>query len=106
LRQELPSVFSGKSLDKLTGNAIRWDTIQNQRSQRKIPDDCFVRSGRRILVVRDPFLIWWATTLSEARQPAAGPRPARRAAKVRRGRLMIPLDEKRPQRTYGAAQPR
>jgi hypothetical protein len=82
LRAELPAVFAGTSIGELTGNAVNWGTIQNHRSQQKIPDECFLRSGTRVLVVRDPFLNWWATTLSEARQPAAGPRPARRAAKV------------------------
>jgi hypothetical protein len=69
LRKELPAVFAGKQLDELTGHAIRWSTIQNKRSERLIPTDCFVRSGTRVLVVRDPFLSWWATTLSEAAPP-------------------------------------
>src|SRR4051812_20378868 len=70
LRKELPEVFAGKQLDELTGHAIRWSTIQNKRSERLIPTDCFVRSGNRVLVVRDPFLAWWATTLSETAPPA------------------------------------
>jgi putative SOS response-associated peptidase YedK len=69
LRQTLPPVFAGTSLDVLTGGAIRWPTIQNKRSARAIPDECFIRSGTRVLVVRDPFFDWWSTTLSEARQP-------------------------------------
>jgi hypothetical protein len=69
LRKELPAIFAGKQLDELTGHAIRWSTIQNKRSERLIPTDCFVRSGTRVLVVRDPFLSWWATTLSEAAPP-------------------------------------
>ena len=30
-----------------------------------------VVSATRVLVLRDPFLNWWGTTLSEARQPIA-----------------------------------
>src|SRR5215472_3159431 len=77
LRKALPAVFAGTSLDELTGNAIRWATTQNRRAQRKIPDKCFCRSGPRVLVIRDPFLDWWQTTLTEARQPDAR-RPPRR----------------------------
>jgi hypothetical protein len=73
LRQELPSIFAGTSVGELTGGAVNWGTIQNKRSRREIPDQCFVRSGTRVLVLRDPFLDWWATTLLESRQ-----RPVRR----------------------------
>ena len=69
LRKALPPVFAGTSLDELTGGAIHWPTVQNRRALRQIPDECFVRSGTRVLVLRDPFLNWWGTTLSEARQP-------------------------------------
>jgi hypothetical protein len=68
LRRALPPVFAGTNIGPLTGNAIIWGTIQNKRSTREIPDECFVRSGTRVLVVRDPFLNWWATTLSKDRQ--------------------------------------
>jgi hypothetical protein len=68
LRKALPPVFAGTSLDELTGNAIRWATIQNRRALRQISDGCFVRSGPRVLVLRDRFLDWWQSTLSEARQ--------------------------------------
>jgi hypothetical protein len=69
LRQTLPPVFAGTSMGQLTGGAIHWPTIQNRRALREIPDECFVRSGTRVLVLRDPFLAWWATTLREARKP-------------------------------------
>src|ERR1700716_3491347 len=61
LRQTLPPVFAGTSLNELTGGAIHWPTIQNRRALRQIPDDCFVRSGPRVLVIRDRFLDWWQT---------------------------------------------
>ena len=44
--------YAGTSLDELTGNAIHWPTVQNRRALRQIPDDCFVRSGTRVLVLR------------------------------------------------------
>jgi hypothetical protein len=70
LRRALPPVFAGTAIGQLTGDAINWGTIQNKRSAREIPDECFIRSGTRVLVVRDPFLSWWAATLSKARQPS------------------------------------
>jgi hypothetical protein len=71
LRKALPPVFAGTSLGELTGNAIHWPSIQNRRALRQIPDECFVRSGPRVLVIRDKFLDWWATTLRPARATAA-----------------------------------
>jgi hypothetical protein len=79
LRLALPPVFAGRSIDELTGGAIHWPTIQNLRSARKIPDECFCRAGSRVLVIRDPFLDWWSTTLTEARTP-----PLRHALRGRR----------------------
>jgi hypothetical protein len=81
LRKTLPPVFAGTSLNELTGDAIHWPTIQNRRALRQIPDECFVRSGTRVLVLRDPFLDWWGTTLSEAR-PTIVTRPRRQKADV------------------------
>jgi hypothetical protein len=77
LRKALPPVFAGTSLGELTGNAIHWPTVQNKRALRQIPDECFVRSGPRVLVIRDRFLDWWQTTLTDARQPD-GHQPRRR----------------------------
>jgi hypothetical protein len=75
LRKFLPPVFAGTALNDLTGNAIHWPTIQNNRAQRNIPDECFVKSGRRVLIIRDPFLRWWSTTLRRG----ATARPGRRS---------------------------
>jgi hypothetical protein len=94
LREDLPSVFSGTSLDKLTGNAVRWRTVQNRRSRREIPDECFVRSGTRVLVLRDKFLDWWATTLSKARSPAVT-----RAGRVHKVDKAGPPDGETPPQT-------
>jgi hypothetical protein len=79
-RKEWPSAFAGTMLDKLSGNAIRWSTTQNKRSDRKIPAECFVRGGARLtIVLRDPFLDWWETTLpGERTSPVVFPRRGRR----------------------------
>jgi hypothetical protein len=75
LRAELPPIFRGSKIDDLTGRAISWGTIQNKRSQREIENEAeiFVRSGNRVLVVRDPFIEWWAGSLSQARRPPVLP---------------------------------
>ena len=80
LRQELPAVFLGAKLAELTGHAIAWGSVQNKRSRREIENESkiFIRSGNRVLVIRDPFLDWWATTLSDARRPPVVPPPRRR----------------------------
>lgn len=72
LRAELPAIFYAVRLDELTADAICWGTIQNKRCQRDeqgrpvIPAECFLYSGRKVLVDRDLFLDWWAGTLSVA----------------------------------------
>jgi hypothetical protein len=75
LRRALPPLFRGSKIDELTGYAIAWGTVQNRRSRRVIPneDEIFIRSGNRVLVARDPFLSWFATTLSDARHPPSVP---------------------------------
>ena len=90
LRAKLPEIFLGSEIDRLTGKAAIWRTIQNKRVQDKIPDKCFLRSGARVLIVRDEFLDWWASTLQPARAtnekyrlpptPHAGRRPGRKKA--------------------------
>ncbi len=105
LRQTLPPVFAGTAIGSLTGDAINWGTIQNKRATREIPDSCFIRSGTRVLVVRDPFLNWWATTLSNARQPSvrgrAGLMKGAQHDVPSRGRR--PLPQKRGRRPAQAA---
>jgi hypothetical protein len=78
LRKALPPIFLGSLSDELTGGAVHWATIQNKRSRREIPDECFLRCGtRNILVIRDRFLDWWGSTLRPVAcppQPRAGRR--------------------------------
>ena len=78
LQEELPPVWLGARTDELTGGAICWGTIQNRRSRGEIPHQCFLRSGSRVLVHRDHFLEWWATTLTDARRPPPVVPPRRR----------------------------
>jgi hypothetical protein len=79
LRVTLPPVWAGTRTGELMGNSIAWGTIQNLRARRAIPDSCFLRSGPRVLVLRDEFLRWWESRLSEARRsPIIPPRRGRR----------------------------
>jgi|SRR6516225_8082708 len=82
LRAVLPPVFLGSKINELTGHAIAWGTVQNKRSRREIPEECFVRSGSRVLVLRDEFLTWWETTLRPSRR--APVIPARQPPRRRR----------------------
>jgi len=68
LRGLLPPVFAGPKIGELTGGVIHWPTVQNKRARREIPDECFAYTGRRVIVRRDPFLAWWAGTLSDTFQ--------------------------------------
>jgi hypothetical protein len=100
LRRELPPVFAGPKSDELTGGAIHWPTIQNRRSKGEIPDICFLKAGRRVLVRRDPFLAWWAATLSEVRQssdkhPRTTP-PTPKAGRTRSARVIPDAGEASP----------
>ncbi len=61
----LPPVFRGKDLDALTGKILQWRTIQNARSRREIPDECFAKlSPRKVIVLREPFLKWLAENIA------------------------------------------
>jgi len=65
LRRELPPIFAGTELDRLTQKAIRWRSVQNLKSLGEIPEDVFLRDGpRKLLVIRDPFLGWWQSRLT------------------------------------------
>jgi hypothetical protein len=93
--KEWPAAFAGPKLDELSGNAIRWSTTQNRRSRGEIPAECFV-DGRPTLVIRDPFLRWWASTLSNARRwPAVSshPQPRRSRRQVKAEALVAAIGE-------------
>jgi hypothetical protein len=78
LQKTLPPIWLGTRTDELTGPAICWGTVQNLRARREAPDDAFARAGNRVLVIRDRFLPWWISTLSEARRPPVVVPPRRR----------------------------
>jgi hypothetical protein len=82
-RKAWPEVFPGPRIDELSGWAIRWATIQNLRSRREIPDECFDTSGRPTLVLRDPFLDWWQKWREAHRRPRVGPKPPVRRPRAR-----------------------
>ena len=87
LKKDLPPAFLGPNLDRLTGGAICWRTIQNKRSRREIPEEekIFIRSGTRLIVDRDEFLRWWVTTLKSSRlRPIPQPPPRRRRSPAAR----------------------
>lgn len=58
LRATLPALFPGKVAEQCTFGALSWATIRDLRRKGIIPAECFKQPGRRILVVRDPFLDW------------------------------------------------
>lgn len=64
LRSTLPPVFGRNYLEEKFGGAFSWAYIRKLKSEGKIPAECFVTSGRKLLVVRDPFLVWWASRLT------------------------------------------
>jgi hypothetical protein len=64
-RERLPPTFPGKEIAARTDGQFNWETIQNKKFLGQIPRDCFIYSGRQVLIVRDPFLNWWIGTLSD-----------------------------------------
>lgn len=72
MRAHLPPVFLGSLIDGLTDGTFCWRTICNRRCRHEIPDECFFYAGRKVLVRRDPFLEWWATTLTTERPAMSG----------------------------------
>ncbi len=64
LAATLPDQFLGKCLDQLSNGILRWRTIQNMRSRKEIPAECFVKiSSRKVAILREPFLKWFASTI-------------------------------------------
>ncbi len=70
-KKTIPPIFAATELDRLTGNAMKWTTLQNKRSSKTLPESqkppksCFRHDGaRKILLVRDELMNWWLETLS------------------------------------------
>ncbi len=67
LKNTMPPVFAGTELTNFTGKAYQWRTLQNEKALGKVPPEVFLRSGgRKLLVVRDPFLAFWQSKIQEA----------------------------------------
>ena len=67
LRASLPPIFAGVEIDRLTGRAYRWRTLQNEKSRGAAPGDMFLKSGsRKTLVDRDRFLAYWQRKIDAA----------------------------------------
>jgi len=65
LRETIPPVFAGTSLDRLTGDGYRWRSLQNEKSRGDAPAEMFLRHGsRKLLVDRDCFLSYWQSKLT------------------------------------------
>ena len=64
LRDTMPPIFAGTSLDERTGEGYRWRTLQNEKSRGEAPADMFLKQGsRKLLVDRDRFLAYWQSKL-------------------------------------------
>lgn len=58
-KEEWPPTFALAAVDKLSGGACNNRTIRNKRSLGLIPENCFFKHGRKVIVHRDRFLAWW-----------------------------------------------
>jgi hypothetical protein len=58
LKEGMPPIVDGKALDRLSGEALRWNQVQAWIDTRDIPADCFCFDGRKILIYRDRLLEW------------------------------------------------
>ena len=66
LRDTLPPVFAGTSLNHLTGDGYRWRSLQNEKSRGEAPAEMFLKHGsRKLLLDRDRFLEYWQSKLSD-----------------------------------------
>lgn len=62
-----PAVFAAVELDRMTGNAYRWRSLQNELSRGQAPRDMVIKQGtRKSLLLRDKFLAFWQGKLSPA----------------------------------------
>ena len=71
LKKELPVIFAGTELDRLTGRGYRWRTLQNEISRGEAPADiCLMQGRRKKLVDRDRFLDYWQSKIIVSETPA------------------------------------
>jgi len=58
LRTEMPAIFAGKAVDKYTGGAVRWRTLQNMKFRGEFPKNILFKVGKKDVIQRDLFLQW------------------------------------------------
>ena len=63
-RKEWPAAFAATKIDELSGDGLKRRTLANLRCKREIPEEVFLRHGRKLLIIRDELLDWWANKLS------------------------------------------
>ena len=57
LRRELPATIAGTELDRLTGGALRWRTLQNEICRGQTPPGlCLSLGSRKKIIDRDIML--------------------------------------------------
>jgi hypothetical protein len=62
-REEWPPIFAATEIDRLSGGALRRRTIANLRCKGEIPENIFLKDGRKLLCLRDELLTWWSRRL-------------------------------------------
>ena len=86
LRLKADAIFPVRNIKEHTGGRWHWGTVQNKKYRREIPKECFAYSGRLVMVLRDPFFSWWASTLSAKRSsplPGTFTKPSQRRGATR-----------------------
>ncbi|MBI9080460.1 MAG: hypothetical protein JEY79_12055 [Pseudodesulfovibrio sp.] len=63
-RGVMPAVFAGTQIGERTGGTFEWTYFRNMRKKWNIPEECFIHSGNKLLIVRDVFLDWWLEQLT------------------------------------------
>lgn len=67
LKRELPPIWDRKATTRLTGGVVNSGSLANRMSEGIGPAGAF-RHGKKIVIVREPFLEWLAARL----EPIAG----------------------------------
>ena len=69
LRQKLEPAFPISHCDRFAV-LPNSKTIRNMRCQKKIPSECFIKEGSRVLMVKEPFLKWFTRRLIQDKAAA------------------------------------
>ena len=68
LRKNMPVLFAGTEMDHYTGKGYRWRTFQNEICRGEVPEGIIIKSGKKNLVIRDNFLIYWQKKIDATKQ--------------------------------------